>query len=534
LYSVIIRKARVFDGTGNPWYVADIGLHGDAIAAIGDLSGSSAALEVDARDLAAAPGFIDIHTHSDIALLIEGEGHAHIRQGVTTNVIGNCGSSAAPVSDEAAEHLRKEATTEHPDVPWDWRSLGEYLAILEKRGTSINVVLLVGQGTVRGSVMGFADRPPTAVELTKMQEMVRAAMEDGAFGLSSGLIYTPGSYAATDEVVALAQVAAEYGGIYASHIRGENDTLLTAVAEAIEIGRRARLPVQIAHFKAMGRHMWGKSTESLALVDEARAEGIEVTCDQYPYNASATGLGAYLPAWAHAGGTEALMGRLRDPAARARIRQDIDHGTGDWVSLHKGVGWDNTLITRCKEGEIEGLTVSEITRRRAGCDDYETAFDLLLENDGRVSVVYFTIGDEDIERIMRHPAVMIGSDSSAIAATGPLALGKPHPRTFGTFVRVLGRYVRELGTITLQEAVRKMTSLPAQKLGLYDRGILRPGLKADVVVFDPDKVGDRATYVDPMQYPTGVEHVFVNGRHTISGGEHLCVRAGAVLRHRPR
>jgi N-acyl-D-amino-acid deacylase len=529
VFSVVVKSAKVVDGSGNPWYRADVAIDGERIAAVGDLGRARADLVLDGAGLVVAPGFIDIHTHSDLPLLIDGEGQAHIQQGVTTNVLGNCGGSTAPVTEESVGHMSRQLAEIDEDMCWDWRSMGQYLDRLERQGVSVNVAPLVGQGTVRGAVMGYADRPPTADELARMCELVRGAMADGAFGLSSGLIYVPGSYARTDEIVALARVAAEWGGIYASHIRGENDTLLAAVAEAIDIGRQAGLPVQIAHFKAMGRHMWGKSVDSLRMVDEARAAGLDVTCDQYPYNASATGLGAYLPAWVHVGGPDAMRERLSSPEIRAHVRHDILHGTEGWVSLHKGVGWDNTLITRCNDTAIEGLTVSEIAKRR-GVDEFDAAFDLLIENQGRVSVVYFTIGDEDIERIMRHPAVMIGSDSSAIAAEGVLARGKPHPRTFGTFVRVLGEYARERQTITLEEAVRKMTSLPAQRLGLHDRGLLRPGMKADVVLFDPDTVADRATYTEPMQYPVGIAHVLVNGRLSVTGGRHLGERAGAVLR----
>ncbi|MDP2873165.1 MAG: D-aminoacylase [Bacillota bacterium] len=526
--SFIVRGARIVDGTGNPWYRGDIAVEGSAIAAVGDLRGHKAARELDGSGLVAAPGFIDVHTHSDGSLIMEGEGHSHIRQGVTTDVAGNCGMSLAPVTDQGAAFLRR--AWDETAFDWDWRSVAEYMARLERQGSSINVAILAGHGSIRGSVMGFEDRPPTDAELAAMKNMVEEAMRDGAVGLSSGLIYVPGSYAKTDELIELARVAAAHGGIYASHIRGENDTLLDAVAEAIEVGRQGGLPVEIAHFKAMGRHMWGKSADSLRLVEQARLEGIPVTCDQYPYNASATGLGAYMPAWAHVGGTGALLERLRDPEARARMKHDILSGTDGWVSLHKGVGWDNTLITRCiPNPSLEGLSVAEIAGRW-GRDEFETAFDILLVGEGNVSVVYFTIGDEDVERIMRHPAVMVGSDSSAIAAEGPLAAGKPHPRAFGTFVRVLGRYVREKGTISLEEAVRKMTSLPAQTMGFWDRGLLRPGMKADVVLFDPATVGDRGTYAKPWQYPAGIEHVFVNGQETVRRGEHLGTRAGVVLR----
>lgn len=531
MFTVLIRNGKVLDGSGNPWYPGDVGVCGDTIKAVGNLKGERADLEIDAAGLVVAPGFIDIHTHSDAPLLVEGHAHSHIRQGVTTNVIGNCGTSLAPITPVSRDYYERMRLGEFADLKMDWSTLGEYLSKLEKQGTSVNVVPLVGHGTVRAGVMGFEDRPPTESELSEMKNLVAKAMEDGAFGLSSGLIYVPGSYGSTDEVVELAKVAAQYGGSYNTHIRGENDTLLEAVAEAIEVGRRAKIPVEIAHFKAMGRHMWGKSIDSLRMVDEARKEGIDVTCDQYPYNASATGLGAFMPSWMHVGGVDALLKRLQDPVARAKAKEDILNGTPGWVSLHKGVGWENTMITSCPKHELEGLTISEIAKQR-GKDDFETAFDILLECSGRVSVVYFTIGDEDIERIMKHPAVMIGSDSSAVAAEGPLAKGKPHPRSFGTFVRVLGHYSRDLGTITLQEAVRKMTSMPAQKMRLWDRGLLRPGMKADIVVFNPDTVADRATYKDPFQYPTGIEYVFVNGRLTVKQGTHLGTKAGAVLRHK--
>jgi N-acyl-D-amino-acid deacylase len=522
---------RIVDGSGNPWYEGDIGIADGQIRAVGRIGKVAADTVIDGTDLVAAPGFIDIHTHSDIPLLVDGEGNAHIRQGVTTNIIGNCGGSAAPLTDATAEMMKAQTTDTGEGFEWNWRSMADYLAKLERQGTSINVVPLVGQGTIRGAVMGYADRPPTSNEMDEMKALVDRAMADGAFGLSSGLIYVPGSYAATDEVAELAKVAASHGGIYASHIRGENDTLLDAVAEAIDIGRRAGLPVEIAHFKAMGRHMWGKSVDSLRLVDEARAAGVDVTCDQYPYNASATGLGAYLPAWAHVGGQQALQARLRESETRARIKNDILNGTDGWVSLHKGVGWENTMVVRCSDSALEGLTVTEIAKLR-NIDDFDAAFDLLMENVGRVSVVYFTIGDEDIARIMRHPAVMVGSDSSAISATGPLASGKPHPRSFGTFVRVLGHYVRDQNVITLSEAIRKMTSLPAQRMGLLDRGLLRPGMKADVALFDPARVRDNSTYTQPQQYPTGVEHVIVNGQVSVFGGQHLGVRAGMVLRRK--
>ncbi len=531
MYDLLIRNGRIVDGSGNPWYAGNVAVSGDSIVAVGDLAAGSGRLEIDAKGLTVCPGFIDIHTHSDLTLLVDGKGNSHVRQGVTTNVIGNCGDSTAPLADRSIGSSKAKLKEQFPGLELNWRSLGEYLSRLEKQGVSVNVAPLVGQGTIRNSVMGFDDRSPSPEEIEEMKKLVRQSMEDGAFGLSTGLIYVPGCYASTSEIVELAKVVAECGGIYCSHIRGENDTLLDAVKEAIEIGRRAKLPVEISHFKAMGRHMWGKSVDTLKLVDEARDEGIDVTCDQYPYNASATGLSAYLPPWTYVGGTESLMARLSDPSTRARIRKDILEGLPGWVSLHKGVGWENTLVTFCRRHDLEGLSITQIAER-SGKDPFDAAFDLLAECEGQVEVVYFTIGDEDIERIMRHQAIMVGSDSSAIAVDGPLAAGKPHPRGFGTFVRVLGHYVREKGTVTLENAIRKMTSLPAQKMRFYDRGLLRPGMKADVVIFDAKTVADLGTYTDPFKYPAGIKHVFVNGKETVRGGEHLGTMAGKVLRHR--
>lgn len=524
MYSLVIRRGRVYDGTGNPWFAGDIGVTGDRIAAIGDLSGCKAEKVIDANGMAVAPGFIDIHTHSDTSLLIDSRGESHIRQGVTTAVIGNCGTSAAPVGSD--EQLKRQLPA---GFLWRWKTYAEYLACVEKAGTSMNVVPLVGHGTVRNAVMGYNSDKPSGAQLEEMANLVRQAMEDGCFGISTGLIYTPGCYGDTTEIVVLAKVAAGYGGLYFTHIRGENDTLLDAIAEAIEIGRQSGAPVQIAHLKAMGSHMWGKSVDVLRMIDEARAEGLEVTFDQYPYTASATGLAATLPPWAQSGGREKFLERLKDRDTRARMRKDMEDGVDGWFSLLKGVGWDKILITNCREPEWIGKSIAEIGAAQ-GKDGFHACFDLLLDNGGLVNIVFFNIGDEDLERIMRHPAGMVGSDSSSSAVDGPLSVGKPHPRSYGTFARVLGHYARDKGVISLEEAIRKMTAMPSRKLRLWDRGLLRPGMKADIVVFDPETVADRATYVDPFQYAEGVSTVIVNGRVTVESGHNTGEKAGQVLR----
>jgi N-acyl-D-amino-acid deacylase len=529
LFSLIIENGMIVDGTGSLWHKADLGVRDDRIAAIGCLKGAAAQRRIDASGRVVAPGFIDIHTHSDLALLVDGRAESHVRQGVTTSVTGNCGISAAPASEETLALMAGIGIGGAQGLNLYWKTADEYLRAVEEAGVSTNVAALIGHGTVRNYVMGFNARRPTAKEMDAMKAVVEEAMAAGFFGMSTGLVYTPGVYADTDEIVELASAVARHDGLYATHVRGENDTVMTAVQEAIEIGRRTGVRVQISHLKVMGRHMWGTSADLLGAIESARAEGLDVTFDQYPYTASATGLSAVLPPWAQEGGKDEFMKRLRDPDDRDRMRRDILAGTGEWVSMHKGVGWENILVTQCPDSSVEGKSIAEIAEER-GKDGFECCFDLLLDFEGQPRMVYFTIGDEDLERIMRHGAGMIGSDSNASHIQGPLAVGKPHPRTFGTFVRVLGHYVREKKIISLEEAVRRMTSFPAQKMRLFDRGLLRPGMKADVVVFDRDSVGDTATYEEPYDYPTGVSTVLVNGQVVVDQGRHTGAPAGRVLR----
>lgn len=526
MHSVLIRGARLLDGTGNTYFRGDLAVRGDTIAAIGKVPKEEAEVVIDANDLVVSPGFIDIHTHSDRTLLADGRAESHIMQGVTTAVVGNCGGSAAPLTDDtAAEALAQRRGGGLPQ----WRSYAQFMSLVEQKGISMNMACFVGQGTIRGAVMGYEDRTPTERELDAMKDMVRQAMDDGCIGMSTGLIYTPGCYAKTPEIVELAKVAASRDGIYATHVRGENDTLIPAIREAIEIGRKSSASVQIAHLKTMGSHTWGKSVDILGMIDDARDEGLEVTFDQYPYNAWATGLAASLPPWAQIGGKERFMERLRDPETRAKMRKDMEEGTEDWFSMLRGVGWENIVLTGASDPGLAGKSVAEIAKER-GLDSFDACFDILLESGGMVGCVYFGIGDEDLERIMRHPAGMVGSDSGAVPASGPLAVGKPHPRSFGTFARVLGHYVREKKVISLEEAIRKMTMAPAQKMRLYDRGLLRPGMKADLVMFDPDTVADKATYMEPRQFPVGIHAVFVNGKLTVKDGRHLDAMNGRVLR----
>lgn len=513
---VIIRNANILDGNGAPAFRADVGLQGDRIAEIGDLSAATAGVIVDGTGLTAAPGFIDMHSHSDFTLPINPRAESKVRQGVTAEVIGMCGSSPAPIDPVSGESVMAM----HPDLPWEWNTFGQYLDYLRRQGLSVNVVPLVGHGRIRAQGMGLADRAPTADEMAAMKKLVAQAMDEGAWGMSTGLIYPPSVYGSTDEIVELSRVAAERGGFYFSHIRGEGTMLLKAVAEAIEIGERAGLPVQIAHFKAGRPESWSLLPQALALLDDARARGLDVAADRYPYIASSTGLSAQLPHWAHDGGRAVLLERLQLPDARQRILAYLAES-----SPH----WDKIVIThapRCPE--LEGSSVAEIAEGR-GADPAETCLDILLEGKARISAVHFGMSEDNLRTVLRHPAVMIGSDGSARMPEGPLGEGKTHPRSYGTFPRVLGKYAREEGVLSLPEAVRKMTGLPAERLGLSDRGRLVKGLKADVVLFNPEAVRDKATFTEPYQYPVGIEYVFVNGQAVVMPEGHTGALPGQIL-----
>jgi N-acyl-D-amino-acid deacylase len=523
-----IEGATVIDGTGTTGSRADVGIADDTIVAVGDLSREPTGNRLHAAGRTVAPGFIDMHSHSDWRLWSNGRAESKIRQGVTTEVVGNCGFSPAPASAEFLDDLRAFALYVPKGMDFEWRSVGEYLQAFGARGVAVNVVQLVGHGTLRVAAMGFARRPPDAAELKRMQRSLGDAIEDGAWGLSTGLIYAPGSYATTEEIVELARVAARHRGFYASHIRGEGATLLDAVREAIRIGRDADLPVQISHVKAAGRPNWGKVADELRLIDEARAEGLDVMADVYPYTASSTSLRTLLPDWALEGGIEAMLERLGDPHVRARIRNDLERpATGQ--SFVERVGWENVLIAYCTERkDAEGKRLSEIARARR-MDPLDAAIELLVAEGGRGSMIQFQLDEADLRRALAHPHVMIGSDGSALAPHGEMGAGKPHPRSYGTFPRVLARYVREERVVSLSQAVHKMTGLPARRLGLRDRGVIRVGAKADLVVFDPKRVADQATFEDPHRYPVGIEHVIVNGRVVIKDGEHTGSLPGRIL-----
>ncbi len=524
-----VEGATVLDGTGAPGFRADVGITGEAIAAVGDLSREPAGTTLRASGLTLAPGFIDMHSHSDWRLWGNPRAESKIRQGVTTEVVGNCGFSPAPVNPAFREELRGFALFLPDGMDFSWQSVEEYLRRFDGGGSALNVIQLVGHGTLRVAAMGFARRKPTGAELTHMKRLVSESLEGGAWGLSTGLIYAPGSYAETDEIVELARVAGRHRGFYASHIRGEGANLLDAISEAIRIGREGGLPVQVSHLKAAGHPHWGKVKDALALLEAARAEGLDVTADVYPYTASSTTLRTLLPGWVLEGGVEAMLERLRDPATRARIRAEVEAGKKEGEDLVANAGWDGIMIAYAPgRPEAEGRRLAEIAGK-LGVAPADAAMDLILAGRGKAYMILFQLDEADLRVALADPHVMIGSDGSALSPHGPLGQGKPHPRSYGTFPRVLARYWRDQRLLSIEQAVHKMTGLPAKKLGLKNRGIIRVGAKADLVIFNHKTVTDRATYEDPHRYPAGIEHVFVNGRLVIKGGEHTGSLPGRVL-----
>jgi len=521
MYDLLLRNASIVDGTGAPVVRGDVAIEGDRVADVGDMGAREAKRVLDLDGRVVAPGFIDIHTHCDFTLPRYPRAQAMVRQGVTTVVGGNCSFSPFPVIPERLELMRSYSAFLDAGIDWSWSTTAEYAAELESLPLGCNIALQVGHGAVRIAAMGFENRKPTPSEIERMQALIAQAMEDGAVGFSTGLIYSPSGYSDTAELVALAEVAGRYGGFYSSHIRGEGATLLDSVSEAITVGREAHVPVQLSHHKAVDERNWGRTRESLELIDRARAEGLDVLADQYPYTAGSTTLSALLPGWAVEGGVEAMQARLRNPAMRARIRAGIFES--------ERFGADTVLVASIPDGplkEYEGLRLSEIAARRAQ-DAVDAALDLVTAEGARIGMITFSMSEDDVRRVMQHSSIAVASDGWTLS---PEAGGKPHPRSYGTYVRVLGHYVREEGVLSLEEAVRKMTSLPASRLGRADLGRVAPGCQADLLVFDPGTVGEAATYENPHQYCRGVDHVIVNGQIVIEDGEDTGAAAGRVFR----
>lgn len=513
-------------------FQGDIVIQSRRIVGVSGSKGKPADETVDVSGLVVSPGFIDMHSHSDLALLKNPNALSMIHQGVTTEVIGNCGISVAPVEEDTKIQLTKYASSllGVEDLPITWKGFGDYLSCIEKSGSAINVVPLVGHGTVRIAAMGFDDRTPSEEELRRMKELVKNSMEEGAFGMSSGLIYPPGCYAKTIELVELCKVVASFGGIYSTHIRGEGVTLLDAVKEALDTAREAHVSLEISHHKAAGEQVWGQVETTLKMMDEARMEGIDVTCDNYPYTAGWTKLSAVLPDWVKVGGVGDLVERLKDDAVRKRLRRELEDGLPGWSSYFKASGWDGIMICQTKASpSLEGKTIAEIAEEMGG-DPFDVLFDILIEEEAAPRAIYFLMREDDVIEVMRHPHTLVGTDGIAVSPSGELGKGKPHPRFYGTFPRLIGKYVREKNVLSLEEAVKKATSLPARKLGLRGRGRVEAGAAADLVIFKYEKIIDKATYQDPHRFPEGIKHVIVNGEFVIRDGKETHRLPGEVLR----
>lgn len=545
-YDVIIRGGTIYDGSGGTPFVGDVGVNEDTIAAVGDLAGATAATEIDASGLAVSPGFINMLSWSTDSLILDGRSQGEIRQGVTLEVFGE-GVSYGPWNDRAKREWLEErvafadsedvvrAALELPEgaeleVPWT--TLGEYMQFLEGKGVATNIASFVGATSVRIHEVGYEDRPPSAEELARMRTLVQEAMLEGALGVGSSLIYAPAFYADTAELIALCEVAAEYGGIYISHIRSEGSALLEAIDELITISREAGLPAEIYHFKASGRPNWDKLDAAIAAVEAARAEGLRITADMYTYPASSTGLDASMPPWVQEGGYEAWAERLRDPEIRARVAVEMATPTDEWENAYVDIGPENILLVGFRNRELRsyiGKTLAEVAEER-GASPEQVAMDLVVEDGSRVQVVYFGMSEDNVRKKVAIPWMAFDSDAASMAPEGIFLTQSTHPRAYGSFARLLGRYVRDEGIVPLEEAIRRLTSFPAGTLGILDRGMLEVGYFADIVVFDPATIIDHATYDEPHQYATGVVHVFVNGDHVLADGEHTGATPGRFIR----
>ena len=529
-YDVVLRGGTIYDGSGEEPYIGDVAFDGDMIAAVGNIGEATAAIEIDIEGLAVAPGFVNMMSWANESLIEDGRSQSDIRQGVTLEIMGE-GESMGPLNDT----MKAEMVQLQTDISYDieWTTLAEYLEFLERRGIAPNVASFIGAATPRWYVIGHEDRVPTPEELDQMRSLVRQAMEEGALGVASSLIYPPGSFAKTDELIALSEVAAEYDGMYISHMRDEGANMLEAVEELLTIAREAKIRAEIYHFKSSGQSNWPLFDEAVAMVERARADGLQITADIYTYPAGATGLNASIPPWVQEGGFDASLERMKDSALRERIAREMLEESDGWENLYLGAGSpDNILLTGFKTDELKpltGKTLAEVAQMR-GTNPRVTAMDLIIEDGSRVGTVYFTQSEDVVRKATALPWVSFNSDAASIAPEGKFLESNPHPRAYGSFARVLGKYVRDEQLISMEEAIRKLATLPSLNLKIDHRGQLKAGFFADVVVFDPKLIQDHATFVEPHQYATGMLHVFVNGEQVLKDGEHTGATPGRVVR----
>ena len=528
-FDVVIKNGVVYDGTGGEGREVDVALRGDRIAGVGDFKNSPAKLVIDARGLAIAPGFINMLSWSNESLIADGLSQSEIRQGVTTEIMGE-GDSMGPVNDRVREEMLREQRDIHYKV--EWATLADYLRYLEKRGVSCNVASFIGATTIRKNVIGYEDKQPTPQQLDQMRTLVQKEMEAGALGIGTSLIYPPAFYAKTPELIELCKVAARYKGTYISHMRSEGNQLLEAVDELIRISREANIPAEIYHIKAAGKSNWPKVDALLAKIEAAQKEGVKITADMYTYTAAGTGLDACLPPWTEDGGYPALFKRLRDPATREKIAAEVKTPSDAWENLYLAAGSpENILVVGFKSEKLKPLTgksLAEVAKMR-GKDPVETIMDLLAEDESRIDTIYFVMSEENVRKEIAKPWISFGSDESSQAPEGVFLKSNPHPRAYGNFARVLGKYVRDEKVISLGEAVRRLSALPATNLGLDHRGFIQEGMFADVVVFDPATIADRATFAQPHQYSVGMKQIFVNGVQVLKDGEHTGAKPGRAL-----
>jgi len=530
-YDVIIRNGRIIDGSGNPWVSGEVAVRGDRIAAIGHLSNAHAKREIDASGLVVSPGFIDMLGQSEYSLLIDNRSVSKLSQGITTEITGE-GGSIAPQDEKTISQIQPVMDQYHLKV--NWASLSDYFTKLEKIGTPINIGTYVGAAQVREAVIGDADRAPTADELEKMKSLVAEAMQQGAFGVSTSLIYPPGHYAKTEELIELAKIASQYGGIYATHMRSEGQSEIAAVEEALRIGREGHLPLEIFHLKVIGKPRWGTMPKIVGMIQAARDSGQDVSADMYPYVAGGTALAPSLPPWVADGGTDKLLERLKDPEIRARIKHEMATEHADWENLYLGSGGASGVlvsgIVNMDLKQYDGKTIAEIAKDQKK-EPLDALFDLVLADKAQTGALYFIASESDLQFGLKQPWVSIGLDAPELSLDGPLFEPHSHPRAFGSMPRFLGHYVRDEHLLPLREAIRKITSLPAQREQLRNRGLLKPGFFADITIFDPSTIVDKATYEQPTQLSQGVNYVFVNGQLEYDSGRATGVKAGVALRH---
>mgnify|MGYP001826674683 CR=1 FL=1 len=529
-YDLVLRGGTIYDGTGDAAYAGDVAINGDAIVALGDLGNAKGTTEYDVTGLAVAPGFVNMMSWANASLIEDGRSQSNIRQGVTLEVMGE-GTSMGPLSDK----MKEEFKSRQGDIQYDieWTTLGEYMEYLVERGISPNVASFIGAASPRWYVIGHEDRPPTPEELDQMRELVRQAMEEGAVGIASSLMYPPGLFADTEELIELSKVASEYGGMYASHMRDEGAHMLEAIEELITIAREANIRAEIYHLKSSGQPNWHLFDDAVQMVEDARAEGLAITADVYTYPAGSTGLNVTIPPWVQEGGFEKSLQRMSDPEIRARIVEEMNTPSDEWENMFLMAGSpDNILLVNFKNEALKpltGKTLAEVAEMR-GTSPEETAMDLIIEDGSRVGTVYFSQSEDIVRTAVGLPWVSFNSDAASLATEGVFLKSNPHPRAYGSFARVLAKYVREEKVLTLEEAIRKLAALPSQNLRLERRGELEVGYYADVVVFDPETIQDHATFVEPHQYATGMVHVFVNGEQVLKDGEHSGAKPGRVVR----